>query len=87
MMLMMGFSKHKVFPIPSHVWGFETIGMRKNYIVGGGHGGGVNASLDGVIPTLILVLLWMNDSFSLPWVCYVRVSSFSMHGGQVHILL
>ena len=46
-MPMMGVSMHKEFPIPSRIWVFETIGMTKNYIIGGGEGGRVNAPWDG----------------------------------------
>ena len=46
---------HKAFPMSSRVWGYETIGMRRNFNVGGGKGGRVNVprELGGSIPKLV----------------------------------
>ena len=54
---------HKSFPIPSRVWVYENIGMRRNFDVGGGQGSRVNAPQDGVSSIPNLSLSWMNDSF------------------------
>ena len=62
-MQMMGVSMHKAFPIPSRICGYETIGMRRNFNVGGGHAGRVNAPRYGEDSSPKLVFSWMNDSF------------------------
>ena len=61
--IMMGGFNVKGISITKSRLGFGTIGMRRNFVIDGGQGGGVNAPRDGVISSPNIGLSWVNDSF------------------------
>ena len=80
MVPVMGVIMHKAFQLPSHIRGYETIGMGIHFNVAGGQGGRINYPQDVVSSSPKLGLSWMNESFGTMMVkLWLALLFFSLH--------